>query len=1147
MIDTTIPITTVLSPTTTIIDTTIPITTIISPTTTIIDTTIPITTIISPTTIIIDTTIPITTVLSSTTTIIDTTIPITTIVSPTTTIIDTTIPFTIIISPKTTMIYTTIPITTIISSTTTIIDTTIPISSILSPKTTLIDTTIPITTVFSPKTTIIDTTIPITTIISPKTTIIDSTIPITTVLPPTTTIIDSTIPITTIISPKTTINDSTIPITTIISPTTTIIDSTIPITTIISPKTTIIDTTILITTIISPKATIIDTTIIIQNTTTILEKPSIIDTTIPILQTTNPVKTSIIDTTIPIQNTTFFSPKTIISIQNTTIILPKTSIIESTNPNHQTTVILPKTSIIKTTIATPNTTIISPKTSIQIQDKTTQVQHTTILSTLNISTITQQGTIKISTSFPKFKSSLPISESIIKKSESTILSKESIISEVYSLNITEIPTSKDICSNKNILDNNCNRKINENQTAYIYEILKEEILSGKYNQTKNISINNVIETKNVIFQVSTIEEQQNNDDPKASSIEFDECEKIIRQKYNISSQYELIMLKLDILSDDLSSRYVQYELYDPITFRHIPLDICENVSIIINTPSNLNEYTESLYKSLNKSGYNLFDINDPFYRDFCTPYTTENGTDITLLDRQNLFYENNKNNFLCQNDCMFLYYNETSKKSKCSCNIKKNDIFTQILNLKFKKEIFFDKFLLGSLKNANFKVMKCIKLVFSIEGLSHNIGSYILSSLTFILIICMICCFFLGAKNLSSYMKTVLQHTFLNSFRKINTKRPEHKKSKNRQKINKSQNENRNNITQKNKSLNKSNTFNNKEIDKDKLLKKNESQIQEDKERQKELQKKEISNILDKTQNIISQINKIKIDYPSPPKRNNELSDSSIKSSRNIILSNSYFNNDNCSYKKEPKSKVIRRQSNLSVLNIRIHLNDEEMNTLCYKDALILDRRTYFQYYYSLLKKKHLILFIFLPTDDYNLVYIKLSLFLLAFSLYFTINAFFFTDDTMHKITEDHGDFNLIYQIPQILYSTLASAVINMILKRLSLSETHILSIKQEKILNKAKIKALGILNFLRKQFIIFFIFSFLLMLFFWYYISSFCAVYRNTQIILIKSTMISFGLSMTYPFGLNLIPGIFRIPALRAENKDKELLYKFSQIISYI
>ena len=52
---------------------------------------------------------------------------------------------------------------------------------------------------------------------------------------------------------------------------------------------------------------------------------------------------------------------------------------------------------------------------------------------------------------------------------------------------------------------------------------------------------------------------------------------------------------------------------------------------------------------------------------------------------------------------------------------------------------------------------------------------------------------------------------------------------------------------------------------------------------------------------------------------------------------------------------------------------------------------------------------------------------------------------------------------------------------------------------------------------------------------------------ILIKDTLISFGLSMLYPFGLNLIPGMFRIPALRAVKKDKKTLYKFSRIVALI
>ena len=81
----------------------------------------------------------------------------------------------------------------------------------------------------------------------------------------------------------------------------------------------------------------------------------------------------------------------------------------------------------------------------------------------------------------------------------------------------------------------------------------------------------------------------------------------------------------------------------------------------------------------------------------------------------------------------------------------------------------------------------------------------------------------------------------------------------------------------------------------------------------------------------------------------------------------------------------------------------------------------------------------------------------------------------------------------------------------------------------------------------IFFILSFIFMMFFWYFISCFCAVYKNTQIILIKDTLISFALSMLYPFGLNLFPGFFRFPALRAPKKDKKCLYRASELIALI
>ena len=74
----------------------------------------------------------------------------------------------------------------------------------------------------------------------------------------------------------------------------------------------------------------------------------------------------------------------------------------------------------------------------------------------------------------------------------------------------------------------------------------------------------------------------------------------------------------------------------------------------------------------------------------------------------------------------------------------------------------------------------------------------------------------------------------------------------------------------------------------------------------------------------------------------------------------------------------------------------------------------------------------------------------------------------------------------------------------------------------------------LKVKFALFFIFAFILLLLFSYYITCFCGIYANTQIHLIKDSLISFGLSLIYPFGLCLIPGIFRIPSLHAKKKIK-------------
>ena len=183
---------------------------------------------------------------------------------------------------------------------------------------------------------------------------------------------------------------------------------------------------------------------------------------------------------------------------------------------------------------------------------------------------------------------------------------------------------------------------------------------------------------------------------------------------------------------------------------------------------------------------------------------------------------------------------------------------------------------------------------------------------------------------------------------------------------------------------------------------------------------------------------------------------------------------------------ILTNNNDINIINTN-KLNDYEINNLSYNYALKYDKRSYMQYYFSLLKTKHLIVFTFYTKNDYNSRIIKVILFLFSFALYFTVNTLFFSDSTIHKIYEDQGIFNFIYQLPQIFYSTIITGVINLIIKYLSLTEKEIANIKKETdVENNLNEKKAKLLVYFKIKFIIFFILLFSFLILFWYYISSF-------------------------------------------------------------
>ena len=148
----------------------------------------------------------------------------------------------------------------------------------------------------------------------------------------------------------------------------------------------------------------------------------------------------------------------------------------------------------------------------------------------------------------------------------------------------------------------------------------------------------------------------------------------------------------------------------------------------------------------------------------------------------------------------------------------------------------------------------------------------------------------------------------------------------------------------------------------------------------------------------------------------------------------------------------------------------------------------------------------------------------------------------MHKIYEDKGKFNILYQIPQILYSTFISKFIDGFIRKLALTQDIFIDLKQEK--EKIDEKYIQTKRKFKIKFICFFIISFVLLIFFNYYITCFCGIYINTQTHLIKDFIFSSLTGFIIPFGIYLIPGLFRISALKAKQRNQRCLYKTSSLI---
>ena len=432
-----------------------------------------------------------------------------------------------------------------------------------------------------------------------------------------------------------------------------------------------------------------------------------------------------------------------------------------------------------------------------------------------------------------------------------------------------------------------------------------------------------------------------------TSIDLGECEILLRNYYNLTNNETIYMKKIDRIQEGMKIPKIEYDIYCKLNHTNLiklNLSVCQNTKISLSIPIEIKDSLEKLNSS------------SEYYNDICYTATSESGTDIILNDRKNEYI----NNTVCQDDCDFSDYNYTSKRANCSCNFKESSKSFADINIDTNK-------LLSNFKNiknvANLNLLSCNKSLFTKEGLIKNVGFYIFIILIIIRIISL---FIFYIKQLELLKKKIENINYaihnLDIIKKENGNKKQKKKENNNINIiNNDDNKIRINNNNNKKGLKKK--FPKKQIKKENVNNKKGNKI-----RNKKVNKKGNKFLKKKTKKNNDNL----LNHDNLTNNNNIINSNTIINNnilninqRNIRNNNNLFTNN---YQAQNKKKILKVKRIMEYI-------DDEINSFRYELALQYDKRSYCQYYISLIKTQHDLIFAFCYNKDYNSRIIKFDLF----------------------------------------------------------------------------------------------------------------------------------------------------------------------------
>ena len=547
---------------------------------------------------------------------------------------------------------------------------------------------------------------------------------------------------------------------------------------------------------------------------------------------------------------------------------------------------------------------------------------------------------------------------------------------------------------------------------------------------------------------------------------------------------------------------------------YLPIYVSDTLKNKILSVSGQNPSTDLI----DLKNYDIFNPNAKIYKDICTTisysifpedvYSQESikNHDITLEQRKKYYFPGNMQ--LCPINCNYIGIDRRTLSSICQCNLDYLEIIehNDYISFNFNEKDFYNSY-----KDIYFSMntLKCLKLSFTSKGAKNNYGFFIIIILAIAILICFGLMIKYGKKHLIEVFEALCDFN-------LNKKPVKPVKNKLETEIY-SKGTEKDNINDIIKEGRKSNYLN-ININKQKI-KSNEIINQPKENKQIDFMENENKKVKEREENII---------YNSPV---------------DIRIKQSEKNDINYTEYKHQNQKEL----------IEIFFTEQEMNSMNLEQSKKYDTRNLIEIYFSFLNMKQPLFFLFnyYPKKEekkhrVKFNSLKIIIFCYEIMIYMFIYSSFFGSKSVSKIYFRNFNFGekfvmgiIIAPFAMIIKSVVYYFIYGLINKKIVEIKITIFDkmkrngLKSEEDLTKEyEILIDKIIKYFKKKLYIILGITIIILFLIWCFVSSFCAVYKNSQNEFLISILVCYFFSNIFSFFYCYIPSWLRKYAI--ENKSK-------------